>query len=552
MKKIVLGTILLLSALSIFIIRVNAYSPDYLPGGKNYISSDNIIKVDEIISTMNPFLVIPYTEYTFSVSTDYVDGRAFIGSISFYDNDSYLSELSFDDSMMDFDNEFFSASLTFTVPTEANYLSFEFRDNGSYVSGTELIGVQLEEGNVMTAYEPYIQGSIIDTSSPYFIGSGTIISYFDQPITVSEIQSSLSAYDDIDGDLTANIIVYEDNYSTNMSVLGTYQVIFQVSDNSNNSTQITINVEVVDVLPPVFSVIGAVTAVYPNIYTVAEIISMLSASDNYDGDISSSINLVEDNYTLNASNTGSYQMDFMVSDSSGNVAYYTQDIIVVDNQGPVISGIDQINIGYNQILSVDSVKSNLNVVDNYDDSSILNIVLDSDNYTINRSQLGVYTMQFSVTDSSGNKTTKIVTINVIDAIGPMVYLDSSIIQVYSNTVLALPDFAKLLVKTNELDKTQDYLISIRYDSYSKFANVPGTYHMYLDFEDGYGKITSKDFQIRVIDKSYDDVYIHEDVIDLPSTTLKPGLIFAISGAGLATLGSVGFVVIKLIKRRPII
>ena len=552
MKKIVLGTILLLSALSIFIIRVNAYSPDYLPGGKNYISSDNIIKVDEIISTMNPFLVIPYTEYTFSVSTDYVDGRAFIGSISFYDNDSYLSELSFDDSMMDFDNEFFSASLTFTVPTEANYLSFEFRDNGSYVSGTELIGVQLEEGNVMTAYEPYIQGSIIDTSSPYFIGSGTIISYFDQPITVSEIQSSLSAYDDIDGDLTANIIVYEDNYSTNMSVLGTYQVIFQVSDNSNNSTQITINVEVVDVLPPVFSVIGAVTAVYPNIYTVAEIISMLSASDNYDGDISSSINLVEDNYTLNASNTGSYQMDFMVSDSSGNIAYYTQDIIVVDNQGPVISGIDQINIGYNQILSVDSVKSNLNVVDNYDDSSILNIVLDSDNYTINRSQLGVYTMQFSVTDSSGNKTTKIVTINVIDAIGPMVYLDSSIIQVYSNTVLALPDFAKLLVKTNELDKTQDYLISIRYDSYSKFANVPGTYHMYLDFEDGYGKITSKDFQIRVIDKSYDDVYIHEDVIDLPSTTLKPGLIFAISGAGLATLGSVGFVVIKLIKRRPII
>ncbi|MGD9761499.1 MAG: hypothetical protein AB7U52_03570 [Candidatus Izemoplasmatales bacterium] len=552
MKKIVLGTILLLSALSIFIIRVNAYSPDYLPGGKNYISSDNIIKVDEIISTMNPFLVIPYTEYTFSVSTDYVDGRAFIGSISFYDNDSYLSELSFDDSMMDFDNEFFSASLTFTVPTEANYLSFEFRDNGSYVSGTELIGVQLEEGNVMTAYEPYLQGSIIDTSSPYFIGSGTIISYFDQPITIAEIQSSLSAYDDIDGDLTANIIVYEDNYSTNTSVLGTYQVIFQVSDNSNNSTQITINVEVVDVLPPVFSVIGAVTAVYPNIYTVAEIISMLSASDNYDGEVSSSISLVEDNYTLNASNTGSYQMDFMVSDSSGNIAYYTQDIIVVDNQGPVISGIDQINIGYNQILSVDNVKSNLNVVDNYDDSSILNIVLDSDNYTINRSKLGVYTMQFSVTDSSGNKTTKIVTINVIDAIGPMVYLDSSIIQVYSNTVLALPDFAKLLVKTNELDKTQDYLISIRYDSYSKFANVPGTYHMYLDFEDGYGKITSKDFQIRVIDKSYDDVYIHEDVINLPSTTLKPGLIFAISGAGLVTLGSVGFVVIKLIKRRPII
>ena len=552
MKKIFLSAFLLLSMFSIVLISVNAYSPDYLPGGKNYISSDNIIKVDETVSTMSPFLVKPYTEYTFSVARDYIDGRTFIGSISFYDNELFLSELSFDDTMMDFDNVFLAASLTFTVPAGANYLSFEFRDNGGYVSGTELVGVQLEDGNVMTAYEPYIQGSIIDTSSPYFIGSGTIISYFDQPITIAEIQSSLSAYDDIDGDLTANILVLEDNYSANMSVLGTYEVIFKVSDNSNNSTQITINIEVVDILPPVFSIIGTVTAVYPNIYTVPEIISMLSASDNYNGDVSGSITLVEDNYSANASFTGSYQMDFMVSDASGNVSYYTQDIIVVDNQGPVISGTDQVDIGYNQSLSVDIVKSGLSVIDNYDDSSILNIVLDSDSYTINQNQLGQYTMQFSVTDSSGNKTTKIVTINVIDSIGPMVYLDSSIIQVYSNTVLALPDFAKLLVKTNELDKNEDYLISIRYDSYSKYANVPGTYHMYLDFEDGYGKITSKDFQIRVIDKSYDDIYMHEDLVDLPPTTLKPGLIFAISGAGIATLGSVGFIVIKLIKRKTMI
>jgi len=552
MKKIFLGTFLLLSMFSIVLISVSAYSPDYLPGGKNYISSDNIIKVDEIVSTISPFLVKPYTEYTFSVSRDYTSGRTFIGSISFYDNDTFLSELSFDDSTLDFITYDLFATLTFTVPAGANYLSFEFRDNGDYVSGTELVGVQLEEGNVMTAYEPYIQGSIIDTSSPYFIGSGTIISYFDQPITIAEIQSSLTAYDDIDGDLTANIVVLEDNYSANMNLLGTYEVVFKVADSSNNSTQITINVEVVDILPPVFSVIGTVTAVYPNIYTVPEIILMLSASDNYNGDVSGSISLVDDNYSANASFTGSYQMDFMVSDASGNVAYYTQDIIVVDNQGPVISGTDQIDIGYNQSLSVDTVKSGLNVVDNYDDSSILNIVLDSDDYSINHNQLGEYSMQFSVTDSSGNKTTKIVTINVIDSIGPMVYLDSSIIQVYSNTVLALPDFAKLLVKTNELDKTQDYLISIRYDSYSKFANVPGTYHMYLDFEDGYGKITSKDFQIRVVDKSYDDIYIHEDTIDLPTNVLKPGMIFAIGGAGLVTLGSTSFVIIKFIKRKSLI
>ena len=72
MKKTIFAIILVLSLLFVSTISVSAYSPHYLPGGKNYISSDNVRKVGSNISTINPLLVKPYTEYTFSVSRDYM------------------------------------------------------------------------------------------------------------------------------------------------------------------------------------------------------------------------------------------------------------------------------------------------------------------------------------------------------------------------------------------------------------------------------------------------------------------------------------------------
>ncbi|MDY0024100.1 MAG: hypothetical protein RBR66_04125, partial [Candidatus Izemoplasmatales bacterium] len=84
MKKIILSLILLMSFMSLLFVNVSAYSEHYLPGGKNYISSDNLIKVDNIVSTITPFLVKPYTEYTLSISRDHIDGRPFYLNIYLY------------------------------------------------------------------------------------------------------------------------------------------------------------------------------------------------------------------------------------------------------------------------------------------------------------------------------------------------------------------------------------------------------------------------------------------------------------------------------------
>jgi hypothetical protein len=172
--------------------------------------------------------------------------------------------------------------------------------------------------------------------------------------------------------------------------------------------------------------------------------------------------------------------------------------------------------------------SNLSVTDNYDET--IPIIIESNTYKDYSDVIGQYEVLFSATDSSGNRTEKIVTMHVVDEIGPMIYLDSSVIQVYSDTVLQLPDFAHLLTKTNELDPYVDYRIIVRYDSYTKHASKPGTYHMKLTFKDNKEQAIDKDFEIKVIDKQVNDIVFGQKIVQ-PSFYEKYKEYFIYGGLG---------------------
>ena len=516
-KKFIFTSFLLFGIAFMSFINIYAYSPHYLPGGKNYLTIDNFMEEDTDYVTIDPFLVKTYTDYVLTIPQGYADQMWNPITIYYYEDDLISDSIiiDFDDMThvyQDSDNWFY---YSFKTPANTNYLGISFDNTYGYFTLEGFDYFQLEEGLVFSGYEDYIQGTIIDTSAPYFQNANTIISYYDSPITTAEIQSALQAYDDIDGDVSANITLVTDNYTINNDVLGTYNIIFEVTDSSNNTSQISIDVEVVDVLKPIFTELETIQAVYPNVYTSQDILNLLSASDNYDGDISSNIVMISDGYTSNSNIVGTYQMEFEVSDSSGNTQNYIQEIQVVDNEGPIISGITTISIGYDTAVSIDSVANNLIYNDNYDLTETLSIVLESDNYSANSSVIGNYEMSFSVTDSSGNKTTQIVTISVVDQMGPVVYFNSAIIQTYNDTVMALPDFVQLLKATNEIDRTKDYYVTIKYDSYTKNAKNPGTYHLSLNLTDNIGENITKDFEIRVIEKPYDYVEAGETTINTP-------------------------------------
>ncbi len=507
--KLYLLGVLLLSIVIIGTGMVYAYSPNYLPGGKNYLSEDNFDyeTVDEY-STIDEFLVKPDTSYVLSIPDDFYSIQFSNHVVEFYENNSFHSSLIFspgDFDVCDVDNSDYYCA-TFSTPYEVNYMGVYFEDGLHYFSISGFNGVQLEEGDTYTGYEAYIQGSIVDTESPYFTSANKVISYVDSPITINDIQSSLTAYDGIDGDVSASITLVNDNYTANTSVLGTYQCEFSVTDLAGNSTNVIIDVQVVDVLKPVFSNIGVVQAVYPNVYTTEDILSMLYASDNYDGDISSSIVFVDGNYLENSSTVGIYYMNFEVFDSSGNKETYSQNIEVVDLEGPIIHGVDTLAVGYDANLTDSNILELFTCTDNYDLESELSLVVESNFYTNNKDTIGTYDVELSVTDSNGNITYKTLTINVVDQIGPVIYMDYSVIQTYSDSVMELPDFINLMINTNEIDGTINYSVSVMYNSYSGMENIPGVYHLRLKMTDDFGETIDKDFEIKVVDRSADLEY----------------------------------------------
>jgi hypothetical protein len=493
-----------------------------------------IMEEAPVLYSIDDIMVKPDTDYVFSIDAA-LDSPMVEIYIRYISNGEIYDEVIFtgnDFLGTSFDSNTYRYYL-FSTDIDVNFISLEIRGL-DVMSKEEAQGIQIEEGNFPTAYEEHIPGTMIDTTSPYFQSSGTIISYVDRPITAVEVQNSLVAYDTIDGDVSTNITLLNDGYTTSMDTLGTYSMIFSVADSSGNLSEVEIFVEVVDVLEPVFSDINQLEVLYPNVLTEEEILSQLSASDNYDGDISHLITVVNNEYTINSNIVGTYAMQFSVLDSSGNETLHDLVIDVIDQEAPIITGESSIHIGYNQYYSESTIISGLSVSDNYDQNIFL--VVESNAYKDNPKQIGEYDVVFSATDSSGNRTEKIITVNVIDSIGPMIYFDLSVIQVYSDQVMTLPDFAELLTKTNELDSRRDYLITVKYDSYTKHANKPGTYHLKLLFEDEFGKKTNKNLEIKVIDQVVDGIFLSPEEIEVGFFEKNQNILI-LGGSGLVLMGS---------------
>ncbi len=128
-----------------------------------------------------------------------------------------------------------------------------------------------------------------------------------------------------------------DNYDTALSVissgsvdtstLGTYILYYDVNDSAgNNATQKTRTITVEDTTPPIISLIGAPTTTVNKGTSYVD--AGASASDNYEGNISSNIVIVN---PVNKNIAGTYQVTYNVSDTSGNSAtQITRTVIVQD------------------------------------------------------------------------------------------------------------------------------------------------------------------------------------------------------------------------------
>ena len=207
--------------------------------------------------------------------------------------------------------------------------------NSNDISSSILISGSVDENTIgsyiITYYLTDVNGNISSSVSRtvnIIAPENPVITLLGDVTVTIEVGSTFTdpgatALDAGDGDLTSSIVV---SGSVDTSIVGVYTVTYNVSDtNGNTAAEVTRTVTVVDTTAPVITLLGDVTVTIEVGATYTD--AGATATDNYDGDLTSSIVTVS---TVNPAIVGVYTVTYNVSDTNGNTAAVTRTVNVVD------------------------------------------------------------------------------------------------------------------------------------------------------------------------------------------------------------------------------
>lgn len=276
-------------------------------------------------------------------------------------------------------------------------------------------GVQDNAGNEATL-QVYIH--VVDITSPVITGNASVVEIsYTQTYNYQNFRTTLSVndnYDDLDND---DIYILENEYAGNETTLGTYNITYAASDASENVGTFVKTVVVIDDVAPTISGPTVLTKPTTSVLTISQILSQLSAYDEKEGNVTSSLTVISDAYTGNANRVGSYNIMFEASDSSGNTTTHLLTVTVTDNIPPVWYIRDGVSIVLQQPQSIDlaQIRQILITTHQLTITSTTQTTWLVDNYTDNEETPGVYTMALGWSNLQGDEGVINFAITVVEA-----------------------------------------------------------------------------------------------------------------------------------------
>ena len=177
---------------------------------------------------------------------------------------------------------------------------------------------------------------VIDDVAPVVTGSNTFDTSYTSDITASEIVSkcNLVATDTIDNDVQMGIV--NDSYTSNKYLPGSYVITVRAEDDAGNSTDFNIAVNVTDNIKPYF-LVNKTTLIVENgyAYTPSEIIDAAISSGLIRTDYTD-IEVIEDEYTDNATTEGSYLYRLRVTYTDGLEEYVDINLKVLGENKEIV------------------------------------------------------------------------------------------------------------------------------------------------------------------------------------------------------------------------
>lgn len=516
MKKTIL-TVALLLLLGMTSLSAATF-PFSLPGGKNYLDPANMFFADGRLTLADPILIKPNTDYVLSFP-----GDALIEDVTVEIVSSTTSYLNGEAALLpecSVTSEF--TTCHFTSDGYEQYLEILITgfNLDQYIHYYEYDQFQLEEGSVRTAYEPYV-APYTDVTSPEFSGNAAFVKAYYEDYPLSQIIADhVYVYDDIDGDLTSQIVVTHDEYSANMNTAGEYDVTLEASDSSGNTSSFGLTILVKDELAP--DIIGPTIINSPvddQMTIDALVAAHYEAFDGHDGALP--ITVESDSYTANMTVLGSYAVDLAATDASGNATTKTIHVNVVDLVAPTLASDPNITVVLSDPKDLTMILDQLVVVDNYDTVASLEQSVITDQYTSNELSTGTFAVEVSYTDTSSNTALFVLNITVIDDIAPTITGTESIATSYTTAPTMSELLDELTVADNhDLLDLNDLVIVA--NTYGDRTDAVGTFFVEYELQDHSGNQTTHRIDITLVDDQAPSIYVDDFLITVtPDASFRP-------------------------------
>lgn len=175
-----------------------------------------------------------------------------------------------------------------------------------------------EAGNVST-YDLDIEVYYFDVEAPVITGQTEYVIKDTETLSIATIISNLEVTDNLDGDLSEELLISYNSLTNNLGKIGTYLVTLKVSDQAGNTTTQDITVKIVDGMKPIFMFNSK------NVYLeldeamvgTEEIVVYLQKTHNMPSDVEYKV--LYDEYSENKNTPGQYRVIYQYGDSEARV-----------------------------------------------------------------------------------------------------------------------------------------------------------------------------------------------------------------------------------------
>lgn len=219
----------------------------------------------------------------------------------------------------------------------------------------------------------------------------------------------ISASDEQDGDVTARVVALSNEVNSEKE--GDYVVTYSVSNSLGFTSQINLPVSVLNGAPTL--VAGEIHHEINQPFLPLEGVTATA----FNGEaIQVEESAIKENTVL-SSVEGEYYQRFRVSDRFGKESEIVERKVFVENEAPVIHGIEERVLHVHQTITKDDVLKGLTVTDREDDRLNLVNPIEFDETqleTLDSSKEGSHDLTIHVTDSMGKQTTATIVVRVVN------------------------------------------------------------------------------------------------------------------------------------------